>query len=155
MIKLSKAQEKVLRQVAAGEVRLVYVGDNDHSIRVWDAIGKGGHRVNRQYDALHKAHLVETSLDNDVVWTRRKTLLTNHGENTLAALGLPGTFVFQDIQRGTSVVWMIRKGEGELRAYVLYKDGQVYDTYSRPESVYTVFRSFCPYVYNFEGDMGL
>lgn len=152
MKKLSPAQERVLREVAAGLVKLVRGADSAHSVTVWSAIGNDGKRVNRQFDPLVKAGLIKSV---DGAGASRKVVLTITGEDVVAALPLPGTLVYQEFHRGTGVAWMIRKEEGVRLAFVLYKDGQVYDRYARPDSVYAVFRSFCPYVFSFEGDMGL
>lgn len=155
MRKLSPAQERVLRQVAAGQVKLVYLGGNDINKWEFDAVGMGGNRVNRQYDVLVDRGLVKDVSPVTRQGESRSVGLTTRGDELLAKLGPAGKLIFQEFHRGTGVSWMIREEKGETLRYVLYKDGQVYDRYARPESVYTVFRSFCPYDYNFEGDMGL
>lgn len=152
MRKLSKAQEMVLRQVADGKVKLVYVGDNEHSTRVWNAIGKKGRNINQTYDVLRKLDLVcspyVVALDNT-----RKVLLTNTGENVVNAMGPAGTLIIQGFAPGTSDSWMIRIEKGEDQPYVLYFNGRVYDRYRRQENVYTVYRTHCPYVYDMEAAM--
>lgn len=156
MKKLSPAQERVLRQVAAGQITLVSKGGS--ALNVWerDAIDMTGRRVNRQYDVLITRKLIAQGggvLKSEDV---RPVGITQAGYDMLSWIGLPGKFIFQDTQRGTGAVWMIRKlTGGERMSYLLFKDGEIYDRFDRAESVYTVFRSFCPWDYNFEGDMGL
>lgn len=144
MSKLSKAQERILRQVADGKVRLVYVGDNEHSLRVWDAVDKDGRKANRQYDALIQWGLVTCP---NIVHpdSTRHVFLTSGGEQTITELGPAGEHIYTDHAHGRT--WMLRKedaGTSRLR-FVLYRDGEVYDRYAQAYSAWTVFRSFCPY----------
>lgn len=145
MRKLSKAQEKILRQIANGDVKLVYVGGNDHSIRVWNAVDKDNKNVNRQYDVLRRLDLI-TAPYVPAGQTRR-VFLTTLGEQLISGLGFPGRLIAQDFAPGAAVdSWMLRKesGDRDMLPFILYKNGLVYDRYSRLESAWIVFRSHCP-----------
>lgn len=146
MRKLSNAQEMVLRQVAAGQVKLVYVADNEHSVRRWDALDRNGRKCNRQYDALHRADLVAAPMaSGDMMWVERKVLLNGTvGEDAVKALGLVGVLVYQDFEIGMGTSWMIRKERDADEQFVLYRNGEVSARYRHAGDVYEAFRRRCP-----------
>lgn len=150
MRKLSKAQEMVLRQVSRGQVKLVHVGDNEHSTRVWKAVGKGGRNINPTYDVLVRLGLVCCPYIVRQEDNSRKVFLTPSGEKAVEALGLAGTLGISGYASGTGDVWSIRIEKGEDQPYVLYLNGVLYARYSTQESVYKVYRHHCPYVENVE-----
>lgn len=155
MRKLSTAQEKILRQVADGKVKLVYIGDNEHSTRRWDAIDRDGKRCNRQYDALHKAALITTPYANwTSAWDDRITTLTSTGAELLQKTGPAGRLMAAAFADDNSS-WMLRDEIelGSVLRYVIYKNGQVYDRFRNAQSAWTVFRSHCPFVNDLEASL--
>lgn len=147
MRKLSKAQEMVLRQVAAGQVKLVFIGSNEDSVRRWNAVGKGGRKINPTYDVLAKAGLIVAPLSSgDMMWVERKVFLSIIGEDAIIALGPAGTLIISDFAPGTGDSWSIRLEKGEDQPFVLYLNGTLYARYSTQDSIYTVYRHHVPYV---------
>lgn len=148
MRKLSKTQEKVLRQVAAGQVKLVLVADDKHSIRRWDAVGKDGKKCNPTYDALRKMDLVCCPYIVRQEDYSRKVFLTVAGEDAFKALAPAGVLVYQDFEigtgTGTGTSWMIRKEQDADEPFVLYRNGEVMARYRQAGDVYEAFRSRCP-----------
>ncbi len=144
MRKLSPAMERVLRQVAAGQVTLVHIPSNAHSVRRWDAIGKNGKKVNRQYDALALRDIVAAP-PGAVPYADRQAVLYGAGKTLLAELGPAGEHIYTDYGRAQEGTWMIRKETGEEEPYVLYRDGVGHSRYATPGAIYQVFREMCPY----------